>query len=340
VVSPHGLSADERTFWRSLCSNDPTLASPFYSLLFAEAAEKAGLDVAVCVIERDDRLVGFFPSQFRSGITRWLGAAEPVAAGMNDSVGLVALAGLRLSEADLLELSGLSSFSFYNFDERQERYGLSGEKPEMGLFAKLEHGGTAYWQELCARDKVLAKDTRRRLRSLIEKLGPLRFAFREETPHDAIEHLIAAKREQYRRTGAIDALAEEWSQTLLHVLAEYQEPDFSGVMSTLYAGDTWLASHFGIRSRDVLHHCFPVYNPEMSRYAPGRLLNKCLIEAADDQRFSIIDFGAGDSTAKRDFANASRTYLRGRWRRPGAKSLSYALAMSVKWRIDGFRRRV
>jgi len=337
VVTPRELGSRERSQWQALCDGDPVLANPFYCVQFSEAVADCGVDVRLCMIERDGRAVGFFPFQFRSALTRWLGAAERVGEEMSDYCGLVAEPDFKIDARSLLHLSQLSSFSFSHLDETQTRHGLLGERPEIGLLSRMEQGGVAYWQEICARDTVLARDTRRRTRGLTEKLGPLRFEFRELNPHAALERLIDAKREQYARTKAPDALAEAWKHKLLHRLADMNEPGFAGVLSTLYAGETWLASHFGIRSRTVLHHWFPVYNADMSRYAPGRLLNQCLVEAADTHSFSVIDFGAGDSTAKRDFANASHNFTRGRWQRPGPRSLGFGLAMSAKWRLDSWR---
>ena len=337
VITPQELAGGDRSLWRALCDSDPVLANPFYCVQFTEAVADCGVDVRLCVLEQDGRTVGYFPFQFRNKLTRWLGAAERVGEEMSDYCGLVAEADLKIDVRELLRLSRLSSFSFSHLDETQCRHGLSGEKPEIGLLSRMERGGAAYWQELCAKDTALARDTRRRTRGLTDKLGPLRFEFQERHPHAALEHLINAKRDQYTRTKAPDALAEGWKHKLLHRLADTDEQGFAGVLSTLHAGDTWLASHFGIRSRDVLHHWFPVYNPDMSRYAPGRLLNQSLVEAADEHRYSVIDFGAGDSAAKQDFANASHNFSRGRWQRPGPKSLSFEIVMSAKWRLDSWR---
>ena len=337
VIAPRELADSERALWRSMCERDSVLGNPFYCLQFPEAVADCGIDVRVCVIEWEGQTVGYFPFQFKNALTRWLAAAERVGEEMSDYCGLVATSTLTVDAAKLLQLSRLSSFSFSHLDQEQRRHGLSGEKSEIGLQSRMERGGISYWQELCTRDAGLARDTRRRTRGLVEKLGPLRFEFKRRGPHGALEHLIHAKREQYARTQTPDALAEPWKRKLLHRLADVQEPGFEGVLSTLYAGDTWLASHFGIRSPTVLHHWFPVYNPDMSRYAPGRLLNRFLIEAADTYGFSVIDFGAGDSPAKRDFANASHDFTRGRWQRPGPRSLAFGLSMSAKWRLDAWR---
>ena len=103
-------------------------------------------------------------------------------------------------------------------------------------------------------------------------------------------------------------------------------------------GDVWAAIHFGLRSAKTLHYWFPVYNPELSTYAPGRLLLHHVIANAQQAGLEIIDRGAGESQAKRDFPSERRIFHAGVWHRPGLKSLAYRAYQSAIWRLERLRQ--
>jgi CelD/BcsL family acetyltransferase involved in cellulose biosynthesis len=146
--------------------------------------------------------------------------------------------------------------------------------------------------------------------------------------------LIQRKREQYQRTGVRDALAAPYHRRLLTELAACQSKNLRGVLTTLTAGDRWMASHFGIQRGGTLHYCFPVYNAEMSRYSPGRLLLREITEQSPDLGIRVIDRGIGDSPAKREFANGERYYLRGLWQGTGLKPWAARALRSLEWRLS------
>jgi CelD/BcsL family acetyltransferase involved in cellulose biosynthesis len=339
VVPPSRLTAQERAAWIAICGADPALSSAFYSPVFAEAVERSGVDARVCIIEEGDRFAGFFSFQFASSLSRWLGTAERIGGGLSDHFGLVASPDLVLDERELLQLAGLSSFYFTHLDEAQIRHGLRGERPEIGLLVRMEQGGAAHWNEICARDKMLASDTKRKIRRITEKFGPLNFEFQIADPHPALDRLIEIKRQQYARTHTGDSLGDAWTRKLLHDLLDSRAPDCEGVLSVMTAGDEYMASHFGIRSRSDMHYWFPVYNVEHEKLSPGRLIYKYLVEAADAHGFKVFDNGAGDTRAKRDFSNAEILYYRGKWQRPGLKSLCVGAGMSARWRTQALFRR-
>jgi CelD/BcsL family acetyltransferase involved in cellulose biosynthesis len=339
VVTPSRLTAEEREIWRTICAGDPTLSGPFFSPVFAEAAERAGVDARVCIIEDDGRIAAFFPFQFANSLSRWLGAGMRIGGEISDHFGMIAPPGFSISERELLRLCGLSSFYFTHLDEAQLRHGLHGERPEIGLLVRMERGGAARWEEICANDKMLAGDTKRKVRRITEKFGPLNFEFQIADPHPALDRLIEIKRRQYARTNSGDSLGDAWKRRMLHDLADSQAPDCEGVLSVLSAGNEYLASHFGIRGRSDMHYWFPVYNIEHEKLSPGRLIYKYLVEAADAHGFKTLDNGAGDTRAKRDFSNASMTYYRGTWQRPGLKSLFTGAGMSARWRAQALLRR-
>jgi CelD/BcsL family acetyltransferase involved in cellulose biosynthesis len=247
---------------------------------------------------------------------------------LNDYFGLIAEPDIRVSAQELLGHSGLSYLGFTHLEESQLSLGLQGVQPQVGLRIQLSSE-----RVLGGAKKSFVEDTARRQKKLEAAHGQLRFCFSETEWAAPLRHLIEMKRQQYRETKAADPLAPEWSRALLKVLAGTRHEVCSGVLSTLYAGDTWVASHFGLRSGNLLHYWFPVYNPDLREFAPGRLLLKRICEAAEGEGVQCIDRGMGDSQAKRDMANERHLFYRGAWFRPGTRAAAVRMMWSLKWRL-------
>ena len=333
TTDPESLSQSDRALWADFCAASPDLATAFLSFPYVLAASRTFRDVRVCVIERAGRIVAFFPYQFPGPWHRLLGFGERVGGELSDYFGLVAAADVTIPPLLLLRLAGLNALLFTHLDESQTRYGLTGAQPQTGLRIDMAEGGEAYWSALKRTDKRFVADTERRERKLIEAHGPLRLTFRHDAPMEELDRLIADKREQYARTGACDALADGRTRQFLHTLARNDDPLCRGVVSILHAGDTWVASHFGLMHRRTLHFWFPVYNPELQPFSPGRVLVTAIIKQADALGIDRIDRGVGDSQAKRDFANSEHRFLRGLWHRRNLPATLVRAGLSLQWRM-------
>ncbi|MBI1787508.1 MAG: GNAT family N-acetyltransferase [Acidobacteria bacterium] len=336
VVAITDLTAAEVADWDGLCRTDHRLQSPFLSPYYSEAVASVRQGVFVCVLCRSDGQVGFFPFQFRDRAHQLLGAAERVGESMTDLCGVVAAPEFRIEPRELLAAAGLQSFYFTHLGEYQTNHGLGGERPEMALSLKLHGRPLRYWEHLRQVDRKLVTDTERLERQVERDFGPLRFRLAEANCNERLEYLMREKGRQYIRTGSRDIFAVPWKGALLRHLAAFNHPTCSGLLSTLVAGDVWLASHFGLRSGDLLHYWFPVYNYDLKRYSPGRLLMKQLIQCGPDLGIGLIDLGAGESFAKRKLSHGDAAYrvYRGTWHRPGLRSLVYRAARSLRWRLE------
>lgn len=339
VVKPSALGEDDIARWRSFLHNSPALAAPFLSHAYAMAAERCFANVRLLKLARAGETIGFFPFQHRSALHRLSGIGEGVSGDMADYFGLIGAPGLDLSGRELLRAAGLKAMYFTHLDEAQASFGLTGVQPELGLRIDFPQGGKAFWDERRQLDKKFTSDTERRGRRLIEAHGPLRFVFRHADCGDELRKLIAAKRDQYARTGVADSMAAPAKRKFLEALADIDDPDCRATLSTLHAGDEWVGSHFGLMHGSTLHYWFPVYNPQMRNFGPGRLLIKSIVDSAQENGVARIDRGAGDSQAKLDFATSRHHFLRGVWARPGLVSLAYRAGLSVQWRIGALRNR-
>jgi CelD/BcsL family acetyltransferase involved in cellulose biosynthesis len=331
VVPARDLAASDMAAWRAMIAANPALDNPFFAPDFTVAVSQAREDVYVAAIRDRGLPLAYLPFQFAGPWQRRAGAAERVGGHLSDFCGVISGPDLRLTPAELLHLAQINAFTFSHLCAEQADM-LGGEKPVDGLRANLGSGWNDYWTARRAAEKAFTADTDRSRRKIAETLGELRFTFNESDP-GALEHLIAIKRAQYAKTGVADALAAPWTRTLLGALSRSRAIHCTGVVSTLYAGDTWVASHFGISSPRTLHYWFPVYNPELSRFSPGRLLLRAILEAAAGRRIATVDFGAGDAAYKRKLATATYQVFRGDWYRPGLTAFGYRVAQSLSWRL-------
>ena len=336
VMSPNALSRSDQEAWREFLKPQPIA---FLSYSYAQAVASCVPLVRVCRVMRNGRAVAFFSFQYRSPVHEAAGIGERLGAELSDYFGLVAEPGFCIEAGALLRLSGLKSLYFTHLDENQRENGLAGEKPEVGHRIDFPQGGGAFWEERGRTDKKFTSDTERRERKLFREYGSARFVFSHDDAEHALSELIAHKRVQYNRTQVADVLSENRTQDILHALCRTRDEQCSGVVSTLHAGDTWVASHFGLRSGSTLHYWFPVYNPALKAFAPGRILLKQIIDNAQSNGLERIDRGGGDSVAKRDFATSQHFFYSGLWQQPGLIALSHRVSLAIGWRMDRYRRR-
>jgi CelD/BcsL family acetyltransferase involved in cellulose biosynthesis len=327
------LSPAERARWSAFNLSGPTAGDPFLTHTYVEAVAGVRPGVKVAVIERSDGVAAFFAFQFPTALHSWLCQGEPAGGHMSDAFGLVGDPDLEISPAALLKLCGLHYFSFTHLPEAQHRFGLAGSTQEHGAPIDLTVGWPDYYDALRRSRPRFVRDTERRTRKLVEAFGPLQFCFARRDPQDHVHNIISCKVAQYRHTGARNAFASQWSRDLLFRLAQAGDPDCRGIVSTLHAGQTWVASHFGLISRNRLHYWFPVYNTELKSYAPGRLLLWAIVRSAMSRGLERIERGTGTQHWKRQFANASSSYDRGDWRLPGPRGALAWGSTAMAWRM-------
>jgi CelD/BcsL family acetyltransferase involved in cellulose biosynthesis len=333
LIRPDELTAADQERWARIVTAQPIA---FLSFGYARTLASVMPNVRICRLEDDAGRLAFFPFQYRSKAHLLFGIGERLGGEMSDYFGLAAEPGFRIDPPRLLRLAGLRSLSFTHLEEDQCDFGLSGNQTEIGHCIAIPNGGEGFWEQKRQEDKKFVLDTERRERKLGEKYGALAFSFQSDEPAEAASEIIRRKRDQYQRTGAKDVLAQEGTQTALRALSGSRDPQCTGVVSTLHAGSTWVASHLGLRCQERLHYWFPVYNPEMKSFAPGRLLLKQIIDRAAELGLTMIDRGAGDSQAKRDLATTSHNFHSGLWQRNDIVAASHRVGLALHWRLDKF----
>jgi CelD/BcsL family acetyltransferase involved in cellulose biosynthesis len=285
------LTADELAAWHRLRAGNPALDSPYFHPGFAAAVHAAGRRVDVAVgRDRAGAVISLLPCHREGPVIRpvgWPGAdfqGPILAAGASFDPLTLLVDGVRRFEFD--HLLAVPGFDTWVVSRQPSPYlDVTG-----GMDGYLERASKT------GRDNIA--QARRRTAKAEREHGPIRFEA-DVVDAKALARVIDLKRGQYAATGARDYFAEPDRHELMTRLMNTRDPEFAGVLSTLYAGDALLAAHFGIRSGPVLHWWFPVYDPQFSSLAPGWMLLRELILACPELGVDRIDLGRGDDEYKR-----------------------------------------
>ena len=336
VIEPEELTPKEIRQWNKLLRESP-VPTAFLSPSYAQCANKCFGNTRVCVISRDDVLVAFFPFCFETRTRRFLGSASPVGGRLTDYVGIISSQDLHITPAKLLELSAINAFSFTHLDESQQYFGITGDQPRVGLRAVLKNCPEQFLQTLFSK-KTFRKSSRKRLRQLEREHGKLQFVATLHPSHEDIDHLIDLKIDQYRRTKQINyPFKQHAERQFLHTLARESDSECGTLLTKLFAGEHLIAMRFGLIYEGNFAAWFPVYDTAFREFSPGTLLTIETIRQAQDLGITCIDFGEGDTQAKRDFANEEHTYLRGYYHRRNVSAVIDACMNSLRWRLGALR---
>jgi CelD/BcsL family acetyltransferase involved in cellulose biosynthesis len=294
LTRPHELDSAAIARWRALQASDPALASPYFSPEYTLAVADVRDDVYVTLLEDEHRTVGFFPFQ-----RRW-GAGLPAGGRLSDHHGVVAAPDTRWNWYQLLRRSGLGYWQFDHLAAHQQPPGNWTHAVSHAL--DLSSGYAAYRQsKLQARCETLLR-TERKIRKIEREVGPLRFVANTDD-NSVLQTVFRLKLEKCRRTGAIEYFNWPWTRALVERIRAVDEPAFGGRLSALYVGDSLVAAHFGMRSEQVWHTWFSVYEPAWSHWSPGTMLMLKMAEAAAAQGHTVMDFGKGDEEYKKALGN-------------------------------------
>ena len=272
--------------------SDPALRNPFLSPEFAASVGRFRPSARVAVLTEGAEVAGFFPFEKRR-----LGVGVPIGAGLSDCQGLVHARGFEWDARELLRGCGISAFHFDHLAQEQRPFGgwVAARAPSPVI--DLTDGFAVYQAKLKTKSAPFCRDVARKGRKLSRDTGPLRHVV-DSRDVAALRLLMAWKSDQYRRTGRSDRFARPWIVGLLTDLFETRGSHFSGRLSVLYAGDTPVAAHFGLRSGQMLAHWFPSYDTRFGKYSPGLIHHLHMIEDTPPTGISRIDLGKGEKRYK------------------------------------------
>ncbi|MFZ6707674.1 GNAT family N-acetyltransferase [Undibacterium sp. TC9W] len=282
--------------------------SPYYSSAFTSIIANARDDTSILVVEDAGRIVAIWPFHALSSFS-----AVSIGDFLADYQGPVCEVSLDLRIADALRAMQCRYFSFNHMPSALGKFSQYAWIHSHSHILDLTGGFDVYAQRLTEmRDASLLKKVATNERKLSKKFGELRFELQSSSDTD-FAALIAGKRDQFQRTvGAEhDIFRLDWVRQVMDEIRAANAPDFAGLLSTLYAGDTLIAAHFGMRSGKVMHYWFPWYHTDFAEHSPGLiLLTQCARHAAQTG-ITTIDLGRGDQPYKLRFATGANQLCEG-----------------------------
>lgn len=304
VMPFDALSAYELDAWHSLRSANPLLDSPYFHPGFAAAVHGSGQHVQVAVSYDDSGGISALLPYHRHG-----SLIRPAGWPAADFQGPVLAPGSTFDPLALLN-SGVRRFEFDHLVECCAEFEPWVDSRRSSPFLDTTGGLTGYLGRASRSGKTNMAQARRRTAKAEREYGAVRFE--ADTVDVALLHgVMELKRTQYASTGARDYFTEPAHRELLRRLLYMRDSSFGGVLSTVHAGPHLIAAHFGLRSENVLHWWFPVYDPAFAYLSPGWMLLRELVQAAPALGVTRIDLGRGDDEYKRRAKTGEMTVCQG-----------------------------
>jgi CelD/BcsL family acetyltransferase involved in cellulose biosynthesis len=152
-----------------------------------------------------------------------------------------------------------------------------------------------------SRGAVKPNDSARQRRRIEKEIGPLRFEF-DDRSAEAFDACVRWKSAQYQASGYVDMFASSVNVQLFKRLQERG----ALLVSSLRAGSTLMAVHFGATNDRRLGSWIPAYDVALQKYSPGRLLLEDMLKASHARGDLEFDFLIGNEAYKFQFATHSR----------------------------------
>lgn len=329
TLHPSLLSAADVALWRTLAADQAGFGNPLLGPDFAQAVGKVREDARVAVVRRDGQTQGFLAYHRRPG-----GLARPIGSPLSDYHGLVARPDAGLDLAQVLRAADVSVFRYTGLIDPNGVFPASPETDRTAYVIDLaETSAEAYLEAVRAASPKKIKNYRRLDNKLDREVGPVRLVA-GDVSREAFNQLIDWKREQLLRTGMHDFLRADWTRELMADLFSARDSDFRGLMINLYAGDTLVGGHFGIRQGATYHPWLASMNPEHAAWSPGQIFFLRAIAAMPELGLTRYDLGPGHDHYKRSYALSSITIGEGA---ATASSIGGRVASSMEsvWSMAG-----
>ena len=308
VISCRELDIGLQTTWKQFLQSSVIYQSPYYHPMYTQIIGDSREDARVLVMEDGGMVCGFLPYHQKNRLS-----ADVIGGGLTDYQGPVCAPDVQMPVSEALRVMGCRYMAFNHMPIDRREFSDNAWEQSKSLTLNLEGGFAAYAQRLQEkRDASLLKKIETSERKLSKKMGPLRFYFDTHVPAE-FAALLRGKSDQFIRTlgNDHDVFAVPWIRSVVESIHHANAPDFAGVLSTLYAGDTLVAAHFGMRSASTFHYWFPWYDTQFGEFSPGLiLLASCAREAAS-AGIGLIDLGKGEQAYKVRFATGHHDLCEG-----------------------------
>ncbi len=149
--------------------------------------------------------------------------------------------------------------------------------------------------------KGWSSDVPRKRRKLERDLGPVKLTFHDPRP-GVLQDMMRWKSQQYVSTGVKDLFRDPcWVRLFDELLARN-----ALVVTSLSAGERVVAVHAGVQFEGRFYWWIPAYDPELSRYSPGKILLHDVMERSQAAGDRVFDFLIGGEAYKFQYATDVR----------------------------------
>jgi CelD/BcsL family acetyltransferase involved in cellulose biosynthesis len=281
--------------WRALQSQTPDFMSPLVGPDFARFVARYRTDAKVAIGYIDDVAVAFFA--FHRTLN---GHVRPIGAPFCDYQAIISDPNVTINGPDFLDKAGIASVVFSSL---MDPHGLFQGEVFISVDAyRINCGGDGkkHMEQLRVANPKWAKNLRRLGHKMERELGPIRLVS-HDTNQSSFEALMAIKIAQFHQTGVTNVLASKWVKAFMQDLFEMRGDDFGGCLVSLYAGDKFVAGHFGARLGDWFHPWIASTCPLSHSYSPGVVFLAEMISQSDSAALRIVDLSAGHGHYKSQF---------------------------------------
>lgn len=298
VQHPCALSAGDAETWLGFCEADPAFANPLLGPEFARLVGAVREDARVAVFSRGGRCIGFLPFHARPN-----GFAQPIGAAFSDYQALVTAPGEPIDGPEALAAARISGLRLNGLIDPYGAFPSATPSELEGYVIEPGPSPEAYYASLQQANPKRFKNWRRLQNKLERERGEIVLTA-EDTRPEALDQLIAWKREQFRRTGAHDVFRPDWARALFNAVFE-SRGQARGVLICLYAGGELAAGHFGLAVGRRAHAWLSVFNPDVAACGPGQILALRLAEIMPGLGLESYDLSPGYAHYKAPFATRS-----------------------------------
>ena len=287
-------------FWRifsEMRNADPAYDDPFFDPFFARILADVRPDTRIAVAFGEDLTgpIAFWPMHVRPD-----GWARPIGGPFSDWHGPIVKPGTAIDPAAFLAAAGLSGFTAFGMPAAlshghlTERAGSNMVDVSMGWDAYAAQQSKLYPKHF--------KKMRRVRRNADRDFSEIRFDF-DDISRDAFDWLINRKRQQFLKTGRHDVLSSKWARRMLERLRGHYSPRLSAHLMTLRFDGRVAAAEFNLLSDTTIHGWIIAYDPELSYYAPGYMLQHEILRRMGELGRTTYDFGPGLDYYKKYYTN-------------------------------------
>ncbi len=322
------LTETEVITWRKLTSRNTPYSSPFYQYDFTLLVSRCDLIVDVVLGYHNNKIVFILPVQYKNRFNSLIGFSEKIAAHLADYSGAIVdiTQNFNITKLPLQYtiLDHVPESSIKPFSDQVSSY------QELSSQIILE----TTWQKMGKKIGNKFLDEINTSQSNLEKeFGLIEFKLQNENIEN-LEHLLFSINKECSVQKVISPFKDKWTVLLLRQLFFADKGDVTPIMSTLNAGNRWIASMFGIEANGVIHYWFYNNDPNADIYTPLNILIYQVMKASVNNNFTCIDLGFGQKEFKEKLCSQFISLYKMEFVNNSINAKTIKLINSLLWKLN------